>query len=141
MKKTIQILQMNSEGLSRESIIQKLNENYEMGYGGQWEKSVGQLLSSQKEFIKIRGKFKLINPHLYKQINLQTEERARLTFKDKVIQIFLTMPNYQADLKTLSDNYCIMLGEGEFQSEMANEERRKVFLSLNRPSKATFLKH
>ena len=41
-----------------------------MGYGGQWEKSVGQLLSSQKEFIKIRGKHKLINPHHYKPINL-----------------------------------------------------------------------
>lgn len=33
-----------------------------MGYGGQWEKSVGQLLSSKKEFIKIRGKHSLLNP-------------------------------------------------------------------------------
>jgi len=36
MKKTIQILQMNNQGLTRETIIEKLNENYEMGYGGQW---------------------------------------------------------------------------------------------------------
>ena len=74
---------------------------------------MGQLLSSQKEFIKIRGKHKLNNPGLYKILNLEHEERAKLTFKDKVIQIFLTMPNFEGDLKTLADKYCTMFGEGD----------------------------
>ena len=64
-----------------------------MGYGGQWEKSVGQLLSSKKEFIRIRGKHKLINPHLHKPLSEFDEERSKLTFKDKVIQVILTLPN------------------------------------------------
>ena len=53
---------MEEQGLTRDTIIEKINEHYEMGYGGQWEKSVGQLLSSKKEFIKIRGKHELLNP-------------------------------------------------------------------------------
>lgn len=32
-----------------------------MGYDGQWEKSVGQLISTRKQFTKIKGKYKLIN--------------------------------------------------------------------------------
>lgn len=92
-----------------------------MGYGGQWEKSVGQLLSSQKEFIKIRGTHKLINPHQYKLLNLESEEKSKLTFKDKVIQIFLTLPKAEGDLKTLGDKYCAMFGDGEFEADMANE--------------------
>lgn len=65
LQKTIEVLKMHEEGLTRDFIIQKLNEHYQMGYGGQWQKSVGQLLSSKKQFIKIRGKNKLINPNLY----------------------------------------------------------------------------
>jgi len=34
--------------MTKESIIEKINEYYEMGYDGQWEKSVGQLLASRK---------------------------------------------------------------------------------------------
>jgi len=31
-----------------------------MGYDGQWEKSVGQLLASRKEFNKMKGKYRLL---------------------------------------------------------------------------------
>ena len=78
-----------------------------MGYGGQWEKSVGQLLSSKKEFIRIRGKHKLINPENFTASN---DEHYKLTFKDKVIQIFLGLPGYEGELKTLVDRYIAKYG-------------------------------
>lgn len=79
-----------------------------MGYGGQWEKSVGQLLSSRKEFIKIKSKHKLLNAHQYKKINFEDYDKSKLTFKDKVVQIFLNCPNAEADLKTLVDQYAML---------------------------------
>ena len=75
-----------------------------MGYGGQWEKSVGQLLSSKKEFIKIRGKHKLINPQNYIPLS-EFDEKSKLTFKDKVIQVLLSLPEQQGELKVLVDRY------------------------------------
>lgn len=82
-----------------------------MGYGGQWEKSVGQLLSSKKEFLRIRGKHKLSNPHQFK-ISSKEDENNKLTFKDKVVQVFLTLPNCEGDLKTVVDKYIALYGEG-----------------------------
>ncbi len=88
-----------------------MNENYEMGYGGQWEKSVGQLLSSRKEFIKVKSKHKLLNPQEYKKLDLTNCDHSKLTFRDKVIQVFLTCPNAEADLKTLVEYYSVYFKE------------------------------
>lgn len=84
-----------------------------MGYGGQWEKSIGQLLSSRKEFIRLKSKHRLLNPQNYKMLSLQDCDTAKLTFKDKVVQTFLHCPNAEADLKTLVDQYAMLFGEGE----------------------------
>ena len=43
----------------------------------------------------------------------QGEDKNKLTFKDKVVHIFLTMPQCKADLKTLVEKYVQMFGEGE----------------------------
>jgi len=45
------------------------------------------------------------------------EEKNKLTFKDKVIQIFLTMPECKADLKTLVEKYIQMFGDGELDGD------------------------
>ncbi len=82
-----------------------------MGYGGQWEKSVGQLLSSKKEFLRIRGKHKLSNPQQFKIIS-KDDENNKLTFKDKVVQVFLNLPNCEGDLKSVVDQYIALFGEG-----------------------------
>jgi hypothetical protein len=84
-----------------------------MGYGGQWEKSIGQLLSSRKEFIRLKSKHRLLNPQHYKNLSLEDCDTAKLTFKDKVVQTFLHCPNAEADLKTLVDQYAMLFGEGE----------------------------
>lgn len=60
-----------------------------MGYDGQWQKSVGQLLSSRKEFNKIKGKYKLINGDKYPKNKMEEENYDKLTFKDKVIKCLL----------------------------------------------------
>lgn len=86
-------MKLNPAGLNREAIIEKINENYEMGYGGQWEKSVGQLLSNRKEFIRLKSKHRLLNPQSYKLLSLEDCDNGRLTFKDKVVQTFLHCPN------------------------------------------------
>jgi hypothetical protein len=93
-----------------------MNENYEMGYGGQWERSVGQLLSSRKEFIRLKSKHKLLNPQQYKRLNFAEFDKSRLTFKDKVIQILLAFPNAEADLKSIVDQYALMFEDGEGES-------------------------
>ena len=70
----------------------------------------------------------------------KVEDRAKLTFKDKVVQIFLKMPGYKADLKTLVEQYIQMFGEGEPDGDShdpLHEERKKVFLVQRRQSKAT----
>lgn len=120
---------MHEEGLTRETIIEKLNEHYEMGYGGQWEKSVGQLLSSKKEFIRIRGKHRLINPELYRPLEAG-ENWSKLTFKDKVVQVFLNLPTREGELKTLVERYIEMFGEVDWEGEGATDERRKVVVVL-----------
>ncbi len=94
-----------------------------MGYGGQWEKSVGQLLSNRKEFIRVKSKHRLLQPHNYRLLSLDGCDQARLTFKDKVVQTFLHCPNAEADLKTLVDQYALLFGEGE---EGVGEERKRV---------------
>lgn len=71
-----------------------------MGYGGQWEKSVGQLLSSRKEFIRLKSKHKLLNPQSYTVMPIDSD-KSKVSFKEKVVQVFLNCPNAEADLKTL----------------------------------------
>lgn len=109
LRKTIEILKMAQEGLTRQTITEKINEHYEMGYGGQWEKSVGQLLSSKKQFIKIRGKHTLLNPHLYNPLE-EFEDRSKLTFKEKVVHILLSLPQNQGEIRVLVDKYIQMYG-------------------------------
>jgi hypothetical protein len=123
LKKTIEILKLHPAGLNREAIVEKINENFEMGYGGQWEKSVGQLLSSRKEFARLKSKHRLVSPHLYRPLVLEECDRSKLTFRDKVIQTFLHCPNAEADLKTLVDQYSILFGDCE---EGVGDDRKKV---------------
>jgi hypothetical protein len=134
LKKTIEILKLHPGGLNREAIVEKINENYEMGYGGQWEKSVGQLLSSRKEFIRLKSKHRLLHPHTYKALSLEDCDRSKLTFKDKVVQTFLHCPNAEADLKTLVDQYAFLFGDCE---EGVGEERKKVILVVVSPLRPT----
>ncbi len=60
-----------------------------MGYDGQWQKSVGQLLSSRKEFNKIKGKYKLKMDTQFLSKNKMEEQTDKMTFRDKVINCFL----------------------------------------------------
>lgn len=76
-----------------------------MGYGGQWQKSVGQLLSSRKEFIKKKAQHRLLNIKNFHMINLHICDKSKLTFKDKVVQVFLRFEEGQADLRSLVDKY------------------------------------
>jgi hypothetical protein len=84
---------------------------------------VGQLLSSRKEFIKLKCKYKLINPQQYKIFNFSESDKSKLTFKDKVVQLFLNFPNAEADLKTLVEQYAFIFED--VRGEL-DEERRKV---------------
>ena len=61
--RTIEVLKNYPEGLSRESVIERINEHYEMGYDMSWTKSVAQLLSSKPEFIRVKGTYGLIGHH------------------------------------------------------------------------------
>ena len=85
-----------------------------MGYDGQWEKSVGQLLSSRKQFNKIKGKYRLINGESYQKNSKMEEQNVeKLTFRDKVIKCLMKFSNYETDLKTLIEMYINLYGEQE----------------------------
>lgn len=81
-----------------------------MGYDGQWEKSVGQLISTRKEFNKIKGKYKLINGHNVRG-KMDDETIDKPTFRDKVIKCLLRFENHEADLKTIVETYLSIYGE------------------------------
>lgn len=83
-----------------------------MGYDGQWQKSVGQLLSNRKEFNKVKGKYKLIDGSKYlKNSKMEDQNADKLTFRDKVIKCLLKFENYEADLRSLIEMYISVFGE------------------------------
>lgn len=47
-KKINSILEQYPEGLSKDDILDKINERFEMGVDENWKKSISQLLSSKK---------------------------------------------------------------------------------------------
>lgn len=72
---------------------------------------MGQLLSSRKEFNKVKGKYKLINGESYlKSTKMEDENGEKLTFRDKVIKCLLKFDNYEADLKSLIEMYIALYG-------------------------------
>ena len=46
--KVLEVLKNYPEGIPRETVIERMKEYYEMGFDGNWEKSVSQILSSRK---------------------------------------------------------------------------------------------
>lgn len=59
------------------------------------------------------------------------------TFKDKVINCFLSLPDRKADMKSLVEKYINIYGKMEGIS-ILTEERRKVSVYLFRQSKQVF---
>jgi hypothetical protein len=67
-----------------------------------------------------------LSPQSYKKFN-HLDDKAKLTFKDKVVQCFLLCGG-QADMKTLVDIFISQFEDDS--SEIMNEERRKVMSIL-----------
>ncbi len=70
-----------------------------------WSKSVAQLLSSRPEFVKIKGTYSLNGFHKF--------DISKKTFKDKVVNCLLAIPEQKADLKRLVDKYIELYGTSE----------------------------
>ena len=109
------------EGLSREVVIERMNEYYEMGMDSNWQKSVSQILSSRKEIIKVKGTYSLQGNHQF--------DLSKKAFKDKVINCFLRCAEQKADMKTLLNTYINLYGKMEGLS-ILSDERKKVLLII-----------
>lgn len=84
-------------------MIERVNEHYEMGYDMSWSKSVAQILSSKPEFVRIKGTFSLNGQFTY--------DLKQKTFKDKVVNCLLAIPEGRADLKRIVDQYISIYGK------------------------------
>lgn len=94
-----------------------------MGYDMSWEKSVAQILSSKPEFVRVKGTYSLNG-------NFQFD-LSKKTFKDKVINCLVTIPEGKADLKRLVEQYIKIYGQSEGITHLS-DERRKVHILLFR---------
>lgn len=83
------ILEMHPKGLTKQTIIESMNENYEMGMDESWKNSVSSLLSSSPKFMRVKMPYKLKHPMFY--INYAFSS----TLKDKIIQCLLNLPNQE----------------------------------------------
>lgn len=83
------ILSSSAEGLTREDIIEKMSGQFEMGVDESWKNSVGSILSSCKDIIKMKAPFSLVNAQAYSNYTFANN------IKDKVIQATLHLPNCQ----------------------------------------------
>lgn len=120
LEKLTNVMKNYPNGLSRESVIERINEHYEMGYDMNWSKSVAQILSSRPEFVKIKGTYSLIGNHTF--------DITKKAFKDKVVNCLLSVPGGKACLKKLVDQYVSLYGTTEGIA-ILSEERRKVALN------------
>lgn len=73
-----------------------------MGYDASWSKSVAQILSSRPQFVRIKGTYSLNGKFVL--------DMSKKAFKDKVINCLLSIPEGQADLKRLVDQYINLYG-------------------------------
>lgn len=122
LEKLVNVMKNYPDGLSRESVIERVNEHYEMGYDMSWSKSVAQILSSRAEFVKIKGTYSLDGEHKF--------DMSKKAFKDKVVNCLLTVPGQRACLKRLVDQYVSLYGTSEGIA-ILSEERRKVQYFIN----------
>lgn len=76
-----------------------------MGYDLNWSKSVAQILSSRPEFVRIKGTYSLIGNHKF--------DMSKKTFKDKVVNCLLKIPEGKGDLKRIVDQYINLYGMSE----------------------------
>ena len=99
---------MNSpQGLNKDQVIARLSEYYEMGNDESWKKSVTQLLSSHKDFIKKKGTYRL---NFIPVENKNHFIALAKTFKDRVFNCLLQCENYEADLKRIAEVYLDLYG-------------------------------
>lgn len=89
-----------------------------------WSKSVAQILSSRPEFARIKGTYSLNGTFTY--------DTTKKTFKDKVINCLLTIPEGKADLKRLVEQYIRIYGTSEGITILSDERRKTIEASISK---------